>query len=52
LQNYLTGTGHQVKKGTEKNKDALMKQVKSSWYETGDKASTSYDNVKDWIFDR
>ncbi|KAK5017039.1 hypothetical protein LTR39_001763 [Cryomyces antarcticus] len=51
LQNYLSSKGHQVKKGTESNKDSLVGQVKSAWHETGDTASNSYDSVKDWIFD-
>lgn len=52
LQKYLTAQGKEVKKGTEKNKDALVQQVKSAWAETEDQASDSYTSLKDWIFDR
>lgn len=51
MQSYLSSKGQQVKKGTEKNKDSLMSQVKSYWYETEDQASDAYNSVKDWIFD-
>jgi len=51
LTSYLQSQGQAVKKGTEKNKDSLVAQVKSSWYETEDQAEDAYSNVKDWIFD-
>jgi hypothetical protein len=51
LSSYLTSKGHQAKKGTEKNKDSLVAQVKSYWTETGDQASESYSNVQNWILD-
>ncbi|GAB7349904.1 hypothetical protein MBLNU459_g0594t1 [Dothideomycetes sp. NU459] len=51
LQSYLSSKGSEVKKGTEKNKDSLLSQVKSYWYETADQASDSYSSVQDWIFD-
>ena len=44
--------GQQAKKGTEKNKDSLIAQVKSYWFDIEDSASNSYANVRDWIFDR
>ena len=52
MQQYLTSKGYEVKKGTEKNKDSLISQIKSSWFETEEQASESYNSVKDWIFDR
>jgi len=50
LTSYLESQGQAVKKGTEKNKDALVAQVKSNWYETEDQAEEAYTNVKEWIF--
>lgn len=52
MQQYLTSKGYEVKKGTEKNKDSLIDQIKSTWFETEEQASDSYNSVKDWIFDR
>lgn len=43
--------GQQAKKGTEKNKDSLIAQVKSYWFDIEDSVSNSYANVRDWIFD-
>jgi len=51
LQNYLSIKGQQAKKGTEKNKDSLVQQVKSYWTETEDSTNQAYGNVRDWIFD-
>jgi len=50
LQSYLNLKGQQAKKGTEKNKDSLLAQVKSYWSDTEDSVSNSYSNVRDWIF--
>ncbi|KAF2761102.1 hypothetical protein EJ05DRAFT_497662 [Pseudovirgaria hyperparasitica] len=50
-QQYLKSKGIEVKKGTEKNKDALLAQIKSSWQESEAQASTAYADVKSWIFD-
>jgi hypothetical protein len=50
LQKWLSSQGYQAKKGTEKNKDSLVKQVKGYWSETEDQASSAYDSVKDWVF--
>ena len=52
MQQYLSSQGYEVKKTAEKNKDSLLSQIKSSWYETEEQASDSYNSVKDWIFDR
>jgi hypothetical protein len=51
LQKYLSQKGEDVKKGTESNKDALVKQIQSTWTETADRANEGYSSVKDWIFD-
>lgn len=51
LQSYLNLKGQQAKKGTEKNKDSLIAQVKSYWFDIEDSVSNSYANVRDWIFD-
>jgi len=51
LSAYLKERGYQVKKGTEKNKDSLISQVKQYWYETESEATNAYTNVRDWIFD-
>ena len=51
LQSYLTLKGQQATKGTEKNKDKLVNQVKSTWTETEDSAASAYASVRDWVFD-
>jgi hypothetical protein len=51
LQKYITQKGEDVKKGTEQNKDILVKQIQDSWTETSDKANDAYASVKDWVFD-
>ncbi|KAK4619440.1 Stress response protein ish1 [Fulvia fulva] len=51
LQSYLGSKGQEVKKGTEKNKDSLIQQVQSYWYQTTDQANDAYYNVEHWIFD-
>ncbi|KAK5739269.1 hypothetical protein LTR17_005375 [Elasticomyces elasticus] len=51
LTNWLSSQGHEVKKGTEKNKDSLLTQVQGYWKGTADSAHESYSNVEHWIFD-
>ncbi|KAH6662443.1 hypothetical protein F5X68DRAFT_271772 [Plectosphaerella plurivora] len=51
LQTWLSAKGVEAQKGAEANKDALINQVSSSWYETGDQAQQGWTNVKEWIFD-
>ncbi|KAI5212698.1 hypothetical protein E4T42_05600 [Aureobasidium subglaciale] len=51
LQNYISSSGQEIKKGTEQNKDSLVSQVKSYWHETADQASDAYASVQDWVFD-
>ncbi|TKA81394.1 hypothetical protein B0A55_02067 [Friedmanniomyces simplex] len=51
LSNWLSSQGHQVKKGSEKNKDSLLTQVQGYWKGTADSANDAYSNVQHWIFD-
>jgi len=51
LQSYLSQKGVDVKDSAAANKDNLVSQVKSVWYETEDKAEDAWSSVKDWIFD-
>jgi len=51
LQKYISLKGEQIKKGTEKNKDSLVSQVKASWSDTEATANDAYASSKDWIFD-
>lgn len=51
LQKYISLKGEQVKKGTEKNKNSLISQVKASWTDTETTANDAYASSKDWIFD-
>ena len=52
LQSYIKSQGQEVKKGTESNKDSLVSQVKGYWSGAADSTTKSFDNLKDWIFDR
>ncbi|KAK4570274.1 hypothetical protein LTR86_002354 [Recurvomyces mirabilis] len=51
LNNYIKSQGHEVKKGTEKNKDTLINQVSGFWKGTADNTNTAYGSVQGWIFD-
>ncbi|UKZ83128.1 hypothetical protein TrVFT333_010931 [Trichoderma virens FT-333] len=51
LSAYLQGRGNDVVKDAQKNKDSLLSQVKSNWYETEDSANQAWYSVKDWILD-
>ncbi|KAG9233861.1 putative stress response protein ish1 [Amylocarpus encephaloides] len=51
LQSYLKQKGVETKDAANANKDSLVVQVKSSWYEAEDKAEDAWGSVKDWIFD-
>jgi len=51
LQKYLSLKGEEVKKGTEKNKESLVQQVKAGWADTEDKTTEAYTTVSNWIFD-
>ena len=52
LQSYLKTKGANAQSSAGQNKDALVNQVKSSWTESVDSASSAYGSVKDWVFDR
>jgi len=51
LQKYISLKGEQVKKGTEKNKNALVSQVKATWTDTETTANDAYASSREWIFD-
>jgi hypothetical protein len=51
LSSYLKGKGLETKADAEASKDSLLGQVKSSWYETEDKAQGAWTSTKDWILD-
>jgi hypothetical protein len=51
LQKYLSQKGEEVKSGTEKSKDALLQQVKTSWTDTEDTLSEAYTSLWNWVFD-
>jgi hypothetical protein len=51
LNSFLQQKGIEVKESAAANKDSLLAQVKSAWYETEDKAEDAWSSVKDWIFD-
>lgn len=51
LAAYLKLKGLEAKDGAVKNKDSLVTQVQSAWYETEDKTQQAWTSVKDWILD-
>lgn len=51
LTEYLKLKGIETKDSAANNKDYLVKQVQSVWYETEDKSQSAWGNVKDWILD-
>ncbi|KAH9904085.1 hypothetical protein F4778DRAFT_80738 [Xylariomycetidae sp. FL2044] len=51
LNAYLKSKGVETKDAAASNKDALVNQVSSTWYETEDKAQSAWSSVQDWIFD-
>ena len=50
LSNYLTSTGKEVKKGTEKNTESLIAQVQNAWHESAEQANEAYGNSANWLF--
>jgi hypothetical protein len=52
LQKYIAQRGEDLQKNAADTQEALIKQVKASWTDTEDAASSAYANVRDWIFDR
>ncbi|TGJ81518.1 hypothetical protein E0Z10_g7245 [Xylaria hypoxylon] len=51
LATYLKSKGIETKGAAEANKDSLVSQVQSQWYETEDKAQHAWTDTKDWILD-
>lgn len=51
LTAYLKSKGADTKGAAEANKDSLVSQVQSQWYETEDKAQQAWADTKDWILD-
>lgn len=51
LNSYLKQKGVETKETAEANKDGLISQVKTYWYEAEDKAEDAWSNVRDWVFD-
>ncbi|KAH6609849.1 stress response ish1 [Trichoderma cornu-damae] len=51
LSAYLQARGNDAVRDAQKNKDSLLSQVKSHWYETEETANQAWVNVKDWILD-
>ncbi|KAK4175998.1 hypothetical protein QBC36DRAFT_15709 [Triangularia setosa] len=51
LSSYLKQKGIETKDSAQVNRDSLVNQVKSYWYESEDKAQSAWTNVKDWILD-
>ncbi|KAI1130500.1 hypothetical protein F5Y10DRAFT_235802 [Nemania abortiva] len=51
LSAYLKSKGAETKGAAEANKDSLLSQVQSQWYETEDKAQQAWTDTKDWILD-
>ncbi|KAI1360606.1 hypothetical protein F5Y08DRAFT_45657 [Xylaria arbuscula] len=48
---YLKTKGVEAKDAAASNKDSLVSQVQSSWYETEDKAQQAWTDTKDWFLD-
>ncbi|KAI1655215.1 hypothetical protein F4813DRAFT_382170 [Daldinia decipiens] len=51
LTAYLKTKGIETKDSAKSNKDSLVSQVTSAWYETEDKAQTGWTSVQEWILD-
>ncbi|RFU74324.1 stress response ish1 [Trichoderma arundinaceum] len=51
LSAYLQARGNDAVQDAQKNKDSLLSQVKSNWYETEETANKAWVNAKDWILD-
>ncbi|KAL1840668.1 hypothetical protein VTJ49DRAFT_218 [Mycothermus thermophilus] len=51
LTGYLAQKGVESKEAAEDTRESLLTRVKSSWYESEDKAQDAWGNVKDWILD-
>ncbi|GAP86297.1 putative msc1 protein [Rosellinia necatrix] len=51
LTAYLKSKGVETKGATEANKESIVSQVQSQWYETEDKAQQAWADTKTWILD-
>ena len=51
LTSYLKLKGIETKESAKKDKNSLVSQVQSVWYETEDKAQSAWSSVRDWILD-
>ncbi|RFU30032.1 hypothetical protein B7463_g6304, partial [Scytalidium lignicola] len=51
ITSFLKQKGAETSDTAAANKDSLLSQVKSYWYETEDKTEDAWKSVKDWIFD-
>ncbi|KAI1437151.1 hypothetical protein GGR50DRAFT_646288 [Xylaria sp. CBS 124048] len=51
LVDYLKSKGVDTKGVVKENKDSLVSQVHSNWYEPETKAQQAWSDVKDWILD-
>lgn len=51
LTSYLKQKGVETKDTAGANKDTLISQVQSKWYETEDKAQTAWEDTKNWFLD-
>ncbi|KAI0967612.1 hypothetical protein F4678DRAFT_238283 [Xylaria arbuscula] len=51
LSTYLKSKGVETKEAAESNKNSLVSQVQSQWYETEDKAQQAWTDTKDWFLD-
>jgi hypothetical protein len=51
LEAYLKSKGHETKGAAESNRNALLSEVSSAWYETEEKAAAAWGSTKDWILD-
>ncbi len=48
---YLKLKGVDTKEAADKDKNALVSQVRNVWFETEDKAQNAWSSVSDWILD-
>ncbi|KAI3331779.1 hypothetical protein HD806DRAFT_169370 [Xylariaceae sp. AK1471] len=51
LTSYLKSKGVETKDTAAANKDSLLSQVQSKWYETEDKAQSAWTDTKGWFLD-
>lgn len=51
LSAFLQQKGVETKETAKADKNSLVAQVQSAWFETEDKAQGAYTTIKDWILD-